>query len=109
MQEHVTLSNLIVHGVPNLQDVSDAVFCHHERWDGKGYPRGLKGEETPIQGRIMAIVDAYSAMTMDRPYRKALTHDEALAEVQKNAGTQFDPELARQFIDVVESRYREAA
>ena len=94
--------------MPNLQDVSDAVYCHHERWDGKGYPRGLKGEDTPVHGRIMAIVDAYSAMIMDRPYRKALSHEEAIAELRRCSGTQFDPTLAAKFIELITAQ-RQAA
>lgn len=109
MQEHVTLSDLIVKGVPNLQDVSDAIYSHHERWDGKGYPRGLKGEEIPFLGRILALVDAYSAMILDRPYRKAATHEEAVAELRRHAGTQFDPELVEPFIDLLETQRELAA
>jgi diguanylate cyclase (GGDEF)-like protein len=109
MREHVVLSNLIVHGIPNLEDVSDAVYCHHERWDGMGYPRGLKGEEVPIPGRIMVIVDAYSAMILDRPYRKALTDEEAVAELRRNSATQFDPELVEPFIQLLESSEAAAA
>ena len=109
MREHVVLSNLIVHGVPNLQDVSDSVYSHHERWDGEGYPRGLKGEEIPIAGRIMGIVDAYSAMILDRPYRKALSHQEAIAELRKCSGTQFDPNLIEAFIQIIETQSQAAA
>jgi len=109
MREHVVLSNLIVHGIPNLEDVSDAVYCHHERWDGMGYPRGLEGEEIPLSGRIMALVDAYSAMILDRPYRKALTDEEAVAELRRNSGTQFDPELVEPFIQLLESSEAAAA
>jgi HD-GYP domain-containing protein (c-di-GMP phosphodiesterase class II) len=109
MREHVVLSNLIVHGIPNLEDVSDAVYCHHERWDGMGYPRGLKGEEIPLPGRIMATVEAYSAMILDRPYRKALTGEEAAAELRRNSGTQFDPELVEPFIQLLESSEAAAA
>ena len=107
MREHVVLSNLIVHGVPNLQDVSDAVYNHHERWDGQGYPRGLKGDEIPISGRIMALVDAYSAMILDRPYRKAMTYEQAVAELRKNSGSQFDPALVEPFIALLD--YKQAA
>jgi diguanylate cyclase (GGDEF)-like protein len=109
MREHVVLSNLIVHGVPNLQDVSDAVYNHHERWDGNGYPRGLKGEEIPLPGRIMALVDAYSAMILDRPYRKALSHEEAVAEMRRGAGTQFDPGLVEPFLRIVDEQAQAAA
>jgi diguanylate cyclase (GGDEF)-like protein len=109
MREHVVLSNLIVHGVPNLRDVSDAVYNHHERWDGNGYPRGLKGEEIPLPGRIMALVDAYSAMILDRPYRKALSHEEAVAEMRRSAGTQFAPDLVEPFLRLVDGQAQAAA
>jgi len=109
MREHVVLSNLIVHGVPNLQDVSDAVYAHHERWDGKGYPRGLKGKEIPLPGRIMALVDAYSAMILDRPYRTALSQEEAFEEMRRNAGTQFDPSLVEPFIAMLETQVEAVA
>jgi HD-GYP domain-containing protein (c-di-GMP phosphodiesterase class II) len=98
-----------VHGVPNLQDVTDAVYSHHERWDGTGYPRSLKGEEIPLPGRIMALVDAYSAMILDRPYRKALSPEEAIAEMRAGAGTQFDPNLVEPFLSLVEVEAEAAA
>jgi diguanylate cyclase (GGDEF)-like protein/putative nucleotidyltransferase with HDIG domain len=98
MKGHVALSALIIHGLPRLADILDAVAHHHERWDGRGYPNGLQGEDIPLLGRVMAIADAYSAMTMDRPYRAAMTLEEALEEIQKGSGTQFDPELAMIFI-----------
>jgi diguanylate cyclase (GGDEF)-like protein len=109
MREHVVLSNLIVHGVPNLQDVSDAVYSHHERWDGMGYPRGLKGEEIPLPGRIMALVDAYSAMILDRPYRKAMSPQEAAAEMLAGTGTQFDPDLVKPFLRLMDGQALAAA
>jgi diguanylate cyclase (GGDEF)-like protein/putative nucleotidyltransferase with HDIG domain len=108
MQEHVVLGKLIIQGVPNLQDVVEAVYTHHERWDGTGYPQGLKGEEIPLLGRVLAVADAYSAMILDRPYRKALSHEQAVEELRRGAGTQLDPELVEQLIDLLERR-REAA
>ena len=75
---------------------------HHEWWDGNGYPLGLSGEEIPLESRILAIADAYDAMTSDRPYRQALSHSVALAEIRKCAGTQFDPELVSKFIVLYE-------
>jgi len=85
-----------------LSHIAEYILSHHERWDGKGYPHGLKGENIPLLSRIIAVVDAYDAMTQDRPYRKALSAEEAMAEVVRNAGTQFDPEIARVFIQVIQ-------
>jgi diguanylate cyclase (GGDEF)-like protein len=98
MKNHVTISGLIIHGLPRLADVLDAVTHHHERWDGKGYPQGIAGEQIPLLGRIMAIADAVSAMTLDRPYRSGMTLNEALQEIEKNCGTQFDPEIGNLFV-----------
>jgi len=74
--------------------------CHHERWDGKGYPHGLKGEEIPLQGRIMAIVDVYDALVSERPYKKAFSDEEAVKLIMQNAGTQYDPLIADVFFRV---------
>jgi diguanylate cyclase (GGDEF)-like protein/putative nucleotidyltransferase with HDIG domain len=99
MKGHVTLSTLIIHGLPRMTDILDAVSNHHERWDGLGYPRGVAGSTIPLLGRVMAIADAYSAMTMDRPYRAAMSTEEALEEIAKCANTQFDPDLVSIFIN----------
>ena len=74
--------------------------CHHERWDGNGYPRGLKGEEIPLQGRIMAIVDVYDALVSERPYKKAIPEDEAVEIIMENAGTYYDPKIVEVFFNV---------
>ena len=74
--------------------------CHHERWDGKGYPYGLAGNKIPIQGRIMAIADVFDALVSERPYKKAYSHDEAVKIIMENAGTQFDPSIADVFYKV---------
>jgi diguanylate cyclase (GGDEF)-like protein len=102
MQQHVTLSELMIKEVPHLVDVLSAVASHHERYDGEGYPRGLKGEEIPLMGRIMALADACSAMLLDRPYRKGMLWSEAKAELLRGSGTQFDPALVGPFIDAIE-------
>jgi len=73
---------------------------HHERWDGKGYPRGLKSDDIPLQGRIMAIVDVYDALVSDRPYKKAFTDNEAVEIIMQNSGTHFDPKIAEIFYEV---------
>lgn len=101
MRQHVILTERIVGGVPHLTDVLAAAINHHERYDGSGYPRGLKGEEIPLLGRILAIADAFSAMTMDRPYRKALSWSTAVQELRRNTGTQFDPAMVEAFINEV--------
>jgi putative two-component system response regulator len=72
---------------------------HHEKWDGTGYPRGLKGTEIPLQGRIMAIADVYDAIVHERPYKKALTHEEAVEVVRKGSGSHFDPGLVKIFLE----------
>ena len=78
--------------------VSEIVLAHHERIDGRGYPRGLAGEAIPLEARILAVADAYEAMTADRPYRAALGHDAARAELQACAGSQFDPNVVDAFL-----------
>ncbi len=101
MKTHVTLSAAIIHGLPHLSDILDAVAHHHERWDGKGYPFGKQGDQIPLLGRIMAVADAFSAMTLDRPYRAGLPVDVALEEILKGAGSQFDPQLAKLFVEAI--------
>jgi len=100
--EHPRLGHMLLHQVPEKAEVLEAVLCHHERYDGTGYPKCRKGDEIPLLARILAVADAFSAMMTDRPYRKALTVEEALDELRRNAGTQFDPELAEKFIELVE-------
>jgi diguanylate cyclase (GGDEF)-like protein/putative nucleotidyltransferase with HDIG domain len=87
----------------NLRDVASWVLSHHERLDGSGYPRALAGSAIPLEGRILAVADAYEAMTADRPYRRALTPDEARAELRRGAGTQFDPDVVAAFERVLDS------
>ena len=100
MKRHVDMSISIIKHVPNLIKVIPAIMSHHERYDGKGYPRGIKGDNIPIEGRCLCIVDAFDAMTTDRPYRKALSVEAALAELSKYSGTQFDPQLTEKFISL---------
>jgi len=101
-QQHVKLGELIIKEIPNLGEVLHAVATHHERFDGSGYPRGVKGEAIPLLGRILAVTDAYSAMTTDRPYRKAFSQAEAREELRRVAGTQLDPHLVDAFIRLTE-------
>ena len=92
MREHPAIGMRILDGVPQMEVVREVVYCHHERWDGAGYPEGLKGEATPLAARVFAAVDAFDAMTTDRPYRRAAGVDEALARLRAASGTQFAPD-----------------
>jgi putative nucleotidyltransferase with HDIG domain len=86
--------------------VLDIIYCHHERWDGKGYPRGIADEKIPLTARIFAVVDTYDAITSDRPYRRARGHAAAMAELQRVAGQQFDPEVVEAFQEIPEVELR---
>jgi diguanylate cyclase (GGDEF)-like protein/putative nucleotidyltransferase with HDIG domain len=101
VRKHVLLGEAILRGIPELADAAPAVVSHHERWDGRGYPRRLQGEDIPLLGRIIAVVDAFSAMTSERPYRKAMSHRHAMRELKSNAGTQFDPHLVDEFLELI--------
>ena len=98
IRRHPELGVRMLEGV--LRRGLECVLHHHERWDGTGYPHGLAGDEIPIEARIVALADAYDAMTSERPYRRALTREEALAEVRRCAGTQFDPQVAQAFLQI---------
>lgn len=101
MQRHSEIGHRISLSAPELTPIADWILKHHEWWDGSGYPLGLKGEEIPLESRILAIVDAYDAMTSDRPYRRAISKEEALVELKRWAGIQFDPNLASKFIEYI--------
>jgi diguanylate cyclase (GGDEF)-like protein len=97
VQLHPRIGYRLIQQVPTLRQIAPAVLHHHERWDGGGYPAGLKGEEIPLEARIICVADSYSAMTSERPYTKPLSAQEACAELERCAGTQFDPEIVRLF------------
>lgn len=101
LKKHPEVGYRIAMASPELISIADFILCHHERWDGTGYPQGIGGEDIPLLSRILAVTDSYDAMTQDRPYRKAMPREEAVAEIQKNAGTQFDPHIAKIFVDEV--------
>ena len=101
VRRHPEIGYRILSSVNEYAAISEYVLAHHERWDGLGYPKGLKGLEIPWQARIITIADAYDAMTSERPYRKALSKYAAIEEIRKNMGTQFDPNFAKVFIDKV--------
>jgi diguanylate cyclase (GGDEF)-like protein len=102
MRQHVEFGELIIRGAPGLRAILEPVVHHHERWDGRGYPRGLAGEAVPLLGRIMIVADAYSAMTLDRPYRRGLSVPAALAQLRAGAGSQFDPHLVAVLCEALE-------
>lgn len=98
MKQHPEIGRNIAMSTPQLEHIAEYILCHHERWDGAGYPMGLKGQEIPVLSRILSIADAFDAMTEDRVYRKAMTYEAAIREIERNAGTQFDPEITRLFV-----------
>ncbi|SFG83871.1 diguanylate cyclase (GGDEF) domain-containing protein [Desulfotomaculum arcticum] len=100
MQRHSEIGYRIAQSAPDLAHIADWILKHHEWWNGQGYPLGLKGEEIPLECRILSIVDAYDAMTSDRPYRKALSHEVAVMEMIRCSGSQFDPNLVEIFIRI---------
>jgi len=101
IREHPKLGARILFRIASLRKALPYVLYHHEHWDGRGYPTGRSGEQIPVEARVLAVADAFDAMTSDRPYRRALSHEDALAELVRCSGTQFDPEIVRVFLEVV--------
>jgi response regulator RpfG family c-di-GMP phosphodiesterase len=100
MRTHPEIGRRLIEKVPFLRNAVPVVYCHHEKWDGTGYPQGLRGEEIPMGARIFSVVDAFDAMTADRPYSKARPFSVARAEIQRCAGTHFDPAVVESFMRV---------
>ncbi|VBB07524.1 Hypothetical protein LUCI_2773 [Lucifera butyrica] len=98
IKRHPAIGSAIIRGIPALTDVTQMVLHHHARWDGKGYPYSLAGEDIPLGARIIAVADSFQAMISDRPYRKGKSTTEALDEIQRCSGTQFDPRVAESFL-----------
>lgn len=101
MKSHPEIGYRLLSNTNEFYNIAEYIAAHHERWDGTGYPKGIRGESIHFKARIIAIADAFDAMTSERPYKNALPEDEAVSEMRKNAGTQFDPELARVFVEKV--------
>lgn len=106
MRTHTIIGAEILSGsrVETLSMAADIALCHHEHWDGTGYPRGLAGEEIPLPARIVAVADFYDALAHDRPYRRAWSHAHILAEIRHQSGRKFDPAVAQAFLGIVENR-----
>ncbi|MFQ5878732.1 MAG: HD-GYP domain-containing protein [Dehalococcoidia bacterium] len=104
MRRHPALGYGILRHLPLLKGVASIVYAHHEHYDGRGYPHGLKGEEIPPEARLFAVIDAYDAMTSNRPYRQALPQGQAVAEIVHYAGTQFDPGMVQAFVEAAALR-----
>ncbi len=107
MRRHPEIGKRLIEGIAFLRGAVPIVYCHHEKWDGSGYPRGLKGDEIPLGARIFSAVDAFDAMTFDRPYSTAIPFDAAQAEIKRCAGSHFDPAVVEAFLRVPDALLEE--
>ena len=103
MKTHPEVGVKMIEKVHFLKPAIPYILNHHERWDGKGYPNGLAGEDIPIEGRLLAVVDTFDAITSNRPYRKGQSMEKAIDEIKKNSGTQFDPTIVEVFLKAVDN------
>jgi HD-GYP domain-containing protein (c-di-GMP phosphodiesterase class II) len=103
MRTHPEIGRRLIEKLPFLRGAVPIVYSHHEKWDGSGYPRGLRGEAIPLGARIFAVVDAFDAMTFDRPYSRAISFEAAKAEIRRCTGAHFDPTVVEAFFRVPES------
>jgi len=101
IKKHPVIGSNIAKSTTQIAHVADGILYHHEWWDGSGYPKGLKGENIPIEARIISIVDAYDVMRNGRPYKRKMSKTEAVMELKRCSGTQFDPNLVEIFLSKV--------
>lgn len=104
MEQHPIFARQMLEQVSFLEPSIDVIYCHHERWDGKGYPQGLKGQQIPLSARIFTIVDQWDALRSDRPYRAAWTVEQTISYIRENAGVIYDPSLVESFLSLVEAK-----
>ena len=102
MQTHPQLAYDMLLPIPYLKPALDIPYYHHEKWDGNGYPHGLKGEEIPLAARIFAVVDVWDAVVFDRPYREAWTREDAIEYLKDQSGKHFDPQIVEIFLEIIE-------
>ena len=104
MRQHPNYAHDMLQPIKYLRKSLDIPYCHHEKWDGTGYPRGLKGEQIPLVARIFAIIDVWDAVTIDRPYRKAWTKQKALKYIREQSGKHFDPVIVAAFLEIFDKK-----
>ena len=109
MRKHPQYAFDLLYPIPYLRSALTVAYCHHERWNGSGYPRGLSGEEIPLPARIFAVVDVWDALLSDRPYRKAWPRKKVLDYLDEQAGILFDPKIVQVFLKMVEADAAEPA
>jgi putative nucleotidyltransferase with HDIG domain len=102
MRQHPIYAYVMLRKIPFLQKALDIPYCHHEKWDGSGYPRALKGEQIPLSARIFALVDVWDALTSDRPYRKAWARQKVMEHIRNGSGSHFDPDLVEPFLKLLD-------
>jgi len=105
IKRHPEIGCSICESSPQLTHIANTVLAHHENFDGTGYPQGLKGEEIPVESRIIALADAYDVMTHNQTYRISISKKDALKEIRKSAGSQFDPDIAKKFIKILNKNH----